>query len=160
MTIADTDIQDQLSIVYLSALASAAGYTFAIENLDRTCTDLMIRGGPYGHPQIDWQAKATINLKPAKNGLIPFELKRRNYDMLIEQSGNPKLLMVYDMPDLKSDWLTCTDKMLTMKHRAYWMSLKGLPASQNKATVYLPETQLLSVSELERLMLDAKKGAI
>ena len=160
--LADTDIQDQLSVVYLSALATAAGYTFAVENLDRTGTDMIVRGGRTGFPQIDWQIKATKNLAKATDGKIAFPLKRRNYDLLIEKSGHPRLLMIYDMPSDKSEWLDCAPEKLTMKHRAYWMSLKGEQETQNETsvTVYIPDTQLLSVSALEGLMIKARAGDI
>ncbi|PLL11617.1 hypothetical protein C0V75_16515 [Tabrizicola sp. TH137] len=162
MLLAESDIQEQLSVVYLKALASAAGFVFAEQNLDRTGTDLIVRGGLHGFPQIDWQIKATKNLGSEDNGYFSFPLKKRNYDLLIEPSGHPRLLMVYEMPRDRSQWLESDRNQLVMRKCAYWVSLSGLPQSENdvSVTIRVPSSQVLSVSELTRLMGLAKDGRI
>jgi hypothetical protein len=162
MLLADTDIQEQLSVVYLSALATSAGFVFAQENLDRTGTDLMVRGGKCGFPQIDWQIKACKTLTAPKGGIISYPLKKRNYDLLIEKSGHPRLLMIYQMPDDKPSWLHCDEEKMVLKKCAYWVSLKGLPPSDNdtSVTVQIPVNQVLTIQELRRLMEQARLGHI
>jgi hypothetical protein len=162
MLLADTDIQEQLSVVYLSALATSAGFVFAQENLDRTGTDLIVRGGRCGFPQIDWQIKACKILPAPKNGTISYPLKRRNYDLLIERSGHPRLLMIYQMPEDKPSWLHCDEDQMVLKKCAYWVSLKGCPASDNdvSVTVQIPVNQVLTIQELARLMDEARQGKI
>lgn len=162
MLLAETDIQEQLSVVYLTALASAAGFVFAQENLDRTGTDLIVRGGKYGFPQIDWQIKACRNLGPDVDGFFSYPLKKRNYDLLIEPSGHPRLLMIYEMPTEKAEWLHSDRSRLILQKCAYWVSLRGLPQSDNETsvTIKVPSSQVLSAVELTRLMALAKDGLI
>lgn len=161
--LASTDIQDQLAICYLTALGTAAGYTCAIENIDRHAIDLIMKGGKWGFPQIDWQVKATFNLAEERDGVpLSFELKKRNYDALIDPNGNPRLLMVYRMPTPREEWLISDDSCLQLRTCAYWTSLKGMAASDNTATktIRLDANQKLSVDTVRALMASAEAGTL
>ena len=130
-----TDREEALSRAYLAAVTAGAGYVTALMDFDRDGVDVQIRAGGSMRPSLDIQLKATINLGEPTDGMFHFPLKRRNYDLLREQSMIPGILVVLDLPKDELSWLSVTPEQLIMRRCAYWVSLAGLPETGNRESV-------------------------
>ena len=126
------DRQEALSRVYAHAVAARAGYVTAVYEADRDGVDLRIQAGGAMRPALELQLKATVNLGEPSDGHFRFRLKRRNYDLLRKPAQTPRLLVVLDLPEDKDQWMTITANELILRHRAYWLNLKGAEKSSNK----------------------------
>ena len=156
------DQEESLSRVYAHAVAAGAGYIVSNHELDRDGVDLTIHAGGEMRPALALQLKATVNLGEPKDGYFRFSLKRRNYDLLIQATQTPRLLMVLDLPKNKDEWLTFTVDSLVLRRRAYWLNLKGCRETTNLnfITVSIPTTNLLDIKSLRELMKQSQGGNI
>ena len=156
------DREEALSCVYVRAVAARAGYTTASPQPDRDGVDLCIQAGGAMWPALDVQLKATVNLERGSDGCVRFPLKRRNYDLLRIETQTPRLLVVLDLPKDEDLWMTVTVDELVLRHRAYWLSLRGCGGTANSAsvTVAIPEDHLFDVESLHSLMEQSRGGRI
>lgn len=113
-------------------------------------------------PSLDIQLKATINLGDATNGAFRFPLKRRNYDLLREQTMIPRILVILDLPKNAEDWLSVTAEELVMRRCAYWASLADRPESDNKesVTISVQNKNRFDIEGLKALMQQSRRGAL
>ena len=113
-------------------------------------------------PAIDLQLKATTNLAGSQDGRYPFPLKRRNYDLLRDETQTPRLLVVLDLPKNEDQWLTVSTEELVLRRCAYWLSLRGYPETDNASsvTVYIRKEDVLDIDSLRVLMERSRKGGI
>lgn len=157
-----TDSEEALSRAYIAAIAAGAGYVTAQMDFDRDGVDVQIRAGGLMRPSLDVQLKATINLGAAAGGSFRYPLKRRNYDLLREQSMVPRILVLLDLPTDKSDWMSVAPEQLVMRRCAYWVNLAGFAETQNKETVTISVycANQFHVDGLKALMDKARTGAI
>ncbi|MBB5754498.1 DUF4365 domain-containing protein [Prosthecomicrobium pneumaticum] len=158
--ITTTDREEQLSRIYVDAVAAAAGYVVAKQDFDRDGVDVQIRAGAPMRPSLDVQLKATINLGRPNGGVFRYALKRRNYDFLREQTLVPRILVVLDLPRDEVQWLTITPTELILRRCAYWTSLLGAPETENAGTVTIPisHQNRFDIEGLRRLMDLARVG--
>lgn len=157
------DQKERLSLVYVKALAARVGFTTSEPDLDRDSVDLSIHGGEPRNPTLDLQLKATTKLGAERNGCRSFpSLKMKNYDQLRGPSQAPRLLVVLDLPQDESHWMTVTPEELILRRRAYWLSLQGKGKVSNKATVtvHIPVGNLLNVESLQILMGRSRQGEV
>ena len=65
-----------------------------------------------------------------------------------------RILVVLFLPQNPDEWLHHSEEALVSKRCAYWVSLRGAPASDNPKhqTVYIPRKNLLSVAALTEIM--------
>jgi hypothetical protein len=63
------------------------------------------------------------------------------------------------MPADEAAWTDQDEDRLLLRYCAYWLSLKGMPPTQNTATirVAIPRTNVFSVSALTSLMEKVRK---
>ena len=157
------DQKERLSLVYVKALAARAGFTISERDLDRDSIDVSIHGGEPQHPALDLQLKATATLGAGRNGCRSFpSLSIKNYDDLRCPTQTPRLLVVLELPQEESRWMMVTPEELTLRRRAYWLSLQGEGKVPNKATVtvHIPVGNLLNVEALQTLMERSRKGEV
>ena len=156
------DREEALSRVYARAVAAGAGYVTADCDFDRDGVDLQIRAGGAMRPAIDLQLKASINLNDSGEGSYRFPLKRRNYDLLREETQIPRVLVVLELPREEDRWITITADELILRRRAYWMNLKGFEETENRSTVTvrIPMTNVFNVDSLRSLMNQSRTGSI
>jgi hypothetical protein len=66
----------------------------------------------------------------------------------------PRVLVVVAMPRDVTDWLKQTPAELALRHCAYWVSVRGAPATtdSSKIAVHLAKDRRFSPAELDRLM--------
>ena len=154
------DQQEALSLVYAQAVAARAGYVTEVPRMDRDSVDLCIRAGGRIRPVIDLQLKATVNLERSRDGFLYFPLGIKNYNDLRIEAHILRLLMVLDLPKDEQQWMTITESELILRHRAYWLNLRGYEetANQSSVTVRIPEENLFNVESLRTLMEQSRKG--
>lgn len=155
------DQKEALSRAYVRAVAARAGYVVADCDFDRDGVDLRIHAGGMVRPALDLQLKATVNLAAPSDGHRRFVLKRRNYDLLREDTQTPRLLIVLDLPKDESEWIPITVDQLVLRRTAYWMSLRGTAGTSNRAsvTVRIPAGNILTVENL-RALIQSRSGRI
>jgi hypothetical protein len=158
--LSSSDIQEQLSLAYLHAVASRAGFSVEEIRKDRDSIDLKVcaRGlladdAVLTSPELAIQLKATARAQGSEDRLS-FALPKKNYNDLIAPSLVPRILVVFVMPEDESQWLTLTPESLVLRRCAYWLSLRGLPPTSNETsqTVYLPRQQTFTHDTLRELL--------
>lgn len=159
------NIESELSYAYLHAVASRAGMSCQISNrhLDNSGVDAtIVAWGPF--PQGGYISEVTINVQlkatthgPADNGdSFSYFLKGlKGYDYLREETYGAvsRILIVFFLPSDPETWLIQSEEELILRRCAYWVSLRGAPASKNSSgiTIKLPKKQILDVPGLEKL---------
>ena len=143
----------RFSLSYIEAVASHAGFQVVETKVDHDSVDGVLIADFGRRPRIEFQAKATAR-DVIKDDQIHFPLSMKNYDDLRIETINPRILVVLIVPEETSKWISQTDDDLCLRHCAYWMSLKGQPASRNTAniTVHLPMTNVLNSNQLTDMM--------
>ncbi len=158
----ERDEEELLSIAYVHAVATRAGYVTATPEKDLDGVDMRIHAGGGMRPALDLQLKATINLREAGDERVSFPLPLRNYNFLRIAAQTPRLLVVLDLPKDRERWMTVTEDELIIRHRAYWMNLRGWDETDNTAsvTVRIPKRNRLNVDSLRALMEQSRNGKI
>lgn len=160
--LSSTDVEEALSLAYTQALAAGAGYVISKKDFDRDGVDVTIEAGAEMRPKIDAQLKATINLPQAASGAFRYACPRKNYDKLRIATQTPRLLIVLHLPPEQANWLTVSPDELVLRRCAYWVSLRGLPETENETsvTINLPNQNRLDVQALKDLMDQSRSGTI
>ncbi len=163
----ENEQKQQLSVAYLHAVASAAGFACQTPEVDDDSVDrtLVARGWLHEKsvlrsPKIDVQLKS-ITREPLKagEGAFTFRLNKKNYDDLRHQAMVPRLLVVLLLPREPGLWIEQDDERMLSRYAAYYVSLTGRAeaAQRGKVPVELPRKNLLSVANLRRLMVRASR---
>ena len=156
------DQKEGLSLVYVQALATRAGFVTSTPKPDRDSIDLRIQAGGSLCPALDLQLKATDALGKSQAGFLPFRLSIKNYDDLRADTQTPRLL-VFELPKDESRWMTVTTEELILRRRAYWLSLQqghDEIVDQQTVTVRIPEDNVFNVEALRELIERSRKGDI
>lgn len=161
----EQNIEAELSYAYLHAVASRAGFAceYTTRHMDSVAVDAIVReegrflatDSVLGSFEAHLQLKATYQRLTEINGRWSFSLPIHQYNRLRESRvQNPRLLVVLQLPPNPEEWLRHSEDSLVAKQCAYWVSLRGAPASTNEKeqTVYVPRSQLLSPDSLIALM--------
>jgi hypothetical protein len=150
--------KEQYSHAYIRAVASVAGFSAAIPEVDDDSVDLFLTGrsvsGIPCRPRIDLQLKCTSD-NVIRDDKVIYPLKRKNYDELrISDLLVPRLLVVVHVPESEEEWLRHSEDEMAMRRCGYWASLRGEPETTNSTTVtvYLPRTNVFDVAGLCGLM--------
>lgn len=154
------DIKEELSLVYVRAVASRAGFAVEEVRRDRDSIDLhvfargVIDDGPVESPVLDVQLKSTARDPSAGDVQIPYDLKVKNYNDLARTTLIPRILVVVFLPEDPQRWLTLTEKALVLRRSAYWISLKGRQPTANKETarVQLLRSQVFDPTSVRTIL--------
>ena len=151
--------RERLSLVYIEAVASCAGYQVTEPKVDRDSIDGKLIADFGRRPEINFQAKATSQDIIQGNN-IHYPLSIKNYNDLRIDVVNPRILIVFLMPKETQDWINQTDNEICLRHCAYWMCLKGEPRKPNTATitVNVPLTNIFDVDQLTDMMQRTERG--
>jgi hypothetical protein len=154
------DVKEELSLAYVHAVASRAGFAVETIRKDRDSVDLKIMARGRLHdlatlesPELSVQLKATQrDVAPGED--LYFDLPVHNHSDLAKRTMVPRILVVFFMPNDATQWVTVTDEALTMRRGAFWMSLLGAPPSPNTSThrVHLPQGQAFEPVTLRDLL--------
>ena len=154
--------KERVSLAYIEAVASCAGYQVTEPKVDRDSVDGALIADFGKRPRIEFQAKATTR-DVVKESYIHFPLPIKNYNDLRIDAINPRILIILIMPRETQEWVNQTDHQLCLRHCAYWMSLKGQPTSQNTSTVtvHVPMVNVFSNDQLVDMMQKTeRRGAL
>jgi hypothetical protein len=156
------DIMEELSLAYVRAVASRAGFAVEEVRRDRDSIDLHILargalGGALHSPALAVQLKSTVFEHPrgaAEVLEIPYDLKVRNYNDLVRPTLIPCVLVLLTLPEDRELWLTWTEEALTLRRAAYWLSLRGRPATRNEVTtrIHLSRAQVFDGPAIRGLL--------
>jgi hypothetical protein len=152
--------QEALCRAYVLAVAAQAGVTWSRPQEDYGI-DLSLRSiGVLDNRrrdegvQLDLQFKSTTRAAVTEKAVV-YDLERGAYDDLRNAAWPcPRVLVVLVMPADEAQWLSQTTDELTLRHCAYWISLKGYPARKAKRSIRIaiPPANVFSVAGLKALM--------
>ena len=158
--LSDNDRKEQLSLAYMAALSAHCGFTWAIPNLDRDSVDLTICSGTSRRASVSFQLKSTSSPRWSKEALS-FQLKAKNYNDLVAMTQSPRLLAVMVLPKDDRLWLRATEAQLTMRRCVWWLSLRGLPPTeQGSVQVTIPKANLLTTEALQSLIRRSEENTL
>ena len=156
--------QDALSGAYIRAVCAAAGCGVDAVTLDNDKVDYLVRARVNGRvrskPQIDIQAKCQMS-GSATSDPISYSLDLETYDNLRDvKVCIPRILVLVLVPNDVQEWLAQSEHALTLRHCAYWVSLKGKEASENTTsqTVHIPRKNLFGPEVLRAIMVKTADG--
>ena len=106
---------------------------------------------------IDLQLKATSGDCYVED-MVSFDLPVNNYEDLRDPHCTaPHFLVVLVLDADDGAWLVSDEEALLIRRCAYWLDLRGRPATTNKVTitVKLPRVQRFNVAALQAMMQSA-----
>ncbi|HEV3342960.1 MAG TPA: DUF4365 domain-containing protein [Pirellulales bacterium] len=122
--------KQQLSIAYLHAVASAAGFALQGPGVDDDSVDRTVVARGWVHrksvlrsPKIDVQLKSVSRgpLEPGEQAFV-FRLSKKNYDELRHRALVPRLLVVMLPPADARLWIEQDGERMLSRHAAYYVS--------------------------------------
>jgi len=156
--------QDAFSGAYIRAICATAGCGAEPVGLDNDKVDYLVRSRVQGKvlnkPQIDVQAKCRMS-GVATSDPISYSLDLETYDNLRDvKVCIPRILVLVLVPDSIQEWLAQSEHVLSLRHCAYWVSLKGMQPSTNTTsqTVYIPRKNVFDVQTLQTMMTKIADG--
>lgn len=151
---------EQFSLAYIRAVAARGGYQVTRPEPDLDSVDGVLMSSEGRRARIEFQAKATSR-DVLRDENVHFPLPVKNYDDLRADTLTPRILIVVLMPRETERWLTQTRDELCLRHCGYWLSLEGLPAVPNTAsvTVPVPTSNVFGSGQLRDLMTKADIGS-
>jgi hypothetical protein len=167
------NVESELSYAYLHAVAShaRAGCEVTGRHSDNAGVDARLTGwGPFpggGFRQevdIKIQLKATIAQPTANGGFLSYNFRgiQQYDDLRSEALSVPRILVVLFLPNDHAGWITHTDTALSLHKCAYWVSLRGAPASQNETqqVIKIPMAQQFNSTGLADLFARISRGEV
>ncbi|SRR6266511_4163874 len=152
--------QEALSRAYVHAIAAQSGVVsskpepdFGIDLSLRFVAEVQNRHRDAG-TQLDLQLKSTTRAS-VTDVAVKYDLEVDTYnDLRNDTCPIPRLLVVLVLPEDEAEWLTQSAEALTLRHCAYWMSLRGYPPTTATSTirVTIPLANRFSVEAVQRLM--------
>ena len=159
--------QESLSKTYVRAIAAQAGlicsepgYDYGIDLCLRAVQHRGQRFSDAGL-QLDLQLKSTTRAGISESE-IRFELEVNHYDSLRSAETHcPRLLVVFIMPEEEEAWVSQSEEELSLRHAAYWLSLRNAPptSARKSIRVSLPRSNLFSVQAVNDWMNHIRKGS-
>ena len=156
--------QDNFSGAYIRAICATAGCGVEPVSLDNDKIDYLVRSRVQGKvlnkPQIDVQAKCQMS-GFATSDPISYPLDLETYDNLRDvKVCIPRILVLVLVPDSVQEWLAQSEHVLSLRHCAYWVSLKGMQPSVNATsrTVHISRKNLFDVQALQTMMTKIADG--
>jgi hypothetical protein len=149
--------QEEFSKAFVHAIASIAGYSVTVVNVDIDSVDISIRSNSdhteYASPALDAQLKCTWDYEVKEDEII-YDLKVENYNKLIKKCHIPRILIVVVVPKNLEISLTQKEDELILRHCAYWISLKNNPPTSNSSKIRLriPKNNTFNAESLHKIM--------
>jgi hypothetical protein len=151
--------KEQFSIAYVRALAAVAGLKIRREEVDDDSVDIQFARSGGRSPYLDMQLKCSAAVERGEN-YFPFRLKLKNYEDLLRPRMVPCILGVLHVPERVEEWLEEGSDHVLVRHRAYWLNLRGFPsiavagddAQEKKTTIHVPISNVLTPARLATMM--------
>lgn len=158
--------QEGLCRAYVGMIAARCGMGWSTPHpdygIDLTLHDIAAYGDYLAESgyKLDVQAKSATRAQLTSTH-VRHDLERKAYDILRETAvGTPRILVVLVLPKDETLWTAQTEQALTLRHCAYWMSLKGSAPTTNRRSVRVPvpRANVFSLAALQGLMRRIKTG--
>ena len=133
-------IQEQLSLAYLRAVVSNAGFSLSEPTKDYYGIDgTVVDPNRRGVNRVDFQLRSDKDYI-LRTDHIAYDLKAADYRRLIRDDSLPRVLILLLMPENPDEWLAQSSEELCLRKCAYWLSLMGEPPVPNTSTkrVFVP----------------------
>jgi hypothetical protein len=149
--------KEQFSSNFVRIVASVAGYALYKPEVDEDSVDWGIAAkGGIGFiysPRLELQLKSTSR-NVMVDYYVRYPLSLKNYNELRVNSHVPRILVVVLLPENLSDWVVHSEAELSIRHCAYWVSLREMPETQNATTVTieLPRSNQFTVEALSTMI--------
>ena len=127
-------VQEQLSKAYLRAVVFHAGYNLSEPTVDDHGIDGTITPYGPGRLPIDYQLKSTTAYIERGDSIL-YDLHVENYNSLTMDDNLPRVLVLFLMPEERSEWLSFSPEQLCVRKAAYWVSLMGREHLPNSSSV-------------------------
>ena len=154
--------QERFGDSFVLAVASVAGCAYGKPETDNDSIDWTLSCRLPRRPKIDVQLKTT-SFNEDIGDTISYALKKKNYDdLILIDVLIPRILVLVVVPENLDEWLSLSSEQLILRSSAYWVSLAGLPTSDNIAsvTVQVSKKQPFTVEELHRMMHKINKDGV
>jgi hypothetical protein len=158
--------QESLSRAYVQAVAARAGAVCAVPDLDYG-VDLTLRavdeanGFVDAGVLLDVQLKATAAAITNDPATLGFDLRVAEYDRLRRiDLPVPRILVVLELPADEAEWVIQSPGEMILRRAAYWLSLRGMPATTATTTVRirLPRSDLFSPDAMTAIFARIRTG--
>jgi len=146
--------QEYFGDAFLLAVAGVAGCAVALRRPDDDSIDWTLSCRLPRRPKIDVQMK-TWTGDDCSSDPIRYPLKRKNYDdLILADALTPRILVLVTIPKDIGEWMAWSVEQLILRRCSYWVSLAGLPQSDNDTTVTVsvPRANVLTVPALKDMM--------
>lgn len=157
-----TQMKEDLSISYISALCAYAGIAYEIVRHDEDSTDGILRkrilldGNKKFNAELRIQLKCTSSPSQyADNGeILIYKLKAKNYNDLCLPSTTPIMLGLLILPENETQWINWTDKELLIKGCMYWAEFSKEIESVNEGTVSVKinKKNVINAENLQKIL--------
>lgn len=147
-------MQECFGDAFLLAVAGAAGCAVSLRRPDDDSIDWTLSCRLSRRPKLDVQMK-TWTGDVGGGEVIRYPLRRKNYDdLILTDLCAPRVLVLVLLPANVEEWLVLSEEEVVLRRCGYWVSLAGLPRSENEATVTVsvPQRNLLTVEALQEMM--------
>lgn len=174
MTMPIQNIEESLSVSYVSAVAAKAGASLDIPSRDfgvdvgiREIVKIVDDNGNISlvpwPVAFDCQLKATKNWED-KDDKIVYAIDVNTYNKLIHRQNHsitPCILVLLCLPKEEKDWLSITENELILRKCCYYYIIKGDPTDNTSTiTIRIPKENLFTPDAVNDLIEKSKKGDI
>ncbi len=157
-----TQMKEDISISYISAICAYAGIAYEIERHDDDSTDGILRKTILLDQHRKYVAELRIQLKctssPSQytdNGsTLTYKLKAKNYNDLCLPSTTPIMLGLLVLPEDEGQWLNWTREELLVKGCMYWAEFSAESGTANTGTinVAIDKKNVINSESLQEIM--------
>jgi len=157
--------QEAVSRAYVHAVAARCGLSCSFRDfdygIDLTLHAIRRIDKRYVESGFALDVQAKTNTAPViTSSHVHYDMEVKTYEDLRDPSvGCPRILVLLVLPAEESAWTEQTEEHLLLRKCAYWLSLKGMPATANSASIRvpIPRANVFSVDGLARLMEKVRK---
>jgi hypothetical protein len=157
--------QEALCRAYVQAVAALAGVASAKPDpdygVDLLLRDIEQRGQRHldARLQLDLQLRSTTRANVSET-IVFYDLDVQTYEFLRTESSIRCILVVLVLPEDENDWLHQSAEELTIRHCAYWISLRGAePATAaSSVRIRIPREQIFSMQAIRAIMNRLQQG--
>jgi hypothetical protein len=146
--------KEQLSVAFVHAIATRAGYTIGSWRVDKDGVDMTLRDDGL---LVDLQLKCTCSPTQTNAGYT-YPLDAKTYDKLRkrDRSGPGYLVLVIAPKDVE-EWIRHDPKELMLACHGYWARIQDRedPAAGQTKTITLPEFQILDRHAMVEMFVDS-----
>jgi hypothetical protein len=160
--------QEALSRAYVQAIVACAGLGLSRPDVDYGI-DLSLhaivardRRRVDAGSALDVQIKSTSRTVLGETSLA-YDLEKKAYDDLRSTDARRiRVLVLVVLPEDEAEWVSQSEEELAIRGCAYWLSLRGAPASAAKKSVRvrIPRKQVFSVPAVRNLLTRLESGEV